>query len=88
MLGPTTDMPSRVSADDFGPLSRVAGGRAWTAPGRGCREPAAKRFTQAAASKLVQRLVDARVVGQTRRVGRSQYYQVMDGAVSVALAQM
>lgn len=82
-------VPGRLSTEDFAHLTRVVGGRPWHAELRvaDLASPPPHRFSQAAASKLVQRLLAARVIQESRRAGRSVYYVIADGAVSVALAQ-
>ncbi|MCC6244999.1 MAG: hypothetical protein IT353_19305 [Gemmatimonadaceae bacterium] len=42
-------------------------------------------MTQAGASKLAARLADAGVIAPTRRQGKSQYYELSGGPISIAL---
>ncbi len=82
-------VPHRLSAEDFTHLVRVVGGQPWPTEFRvtDVAARAAGALTQAGASKAVKRLLLSGVIAEHRRDGRSVYYQVADGAVSVALAQ-
>jgi hypothetical protein len=84
-----TVVPSRLSGEDFVHLARVVGRQPWQAEFRvaDLAASSAGSLTQAGASKAVKRLLSSRVIAEHRRDGRSVYYQVADGAVSVALAQ-
>ncbi len=82
-------VPHRLSAEDFTHLMRVVGGQPWSTEFRvaDVAARAAGALTQAGASKAVKRLLLSGVIAEQRRDGRSVYYRVVDGAVSVALAQ-
>lgn len=75
----------RIGAADAESLAAVLSGAAFDTEFRVADVVTARRITQAAASKFVQRLLAAEVIRQVRTQGKSVYYQVAHGDLTVAL---
>lgn len=79
------DLIKRVGEADAQRLAAVYKGRAHDAEIRVSETAQAAAITQAAASKLVQRLLAAGVIAKSRVEGKSVYYRLRAGDVTVAL---
>lgn len=75
----------RLGEADTEHLARMFGGRRFDAEIRVSDLVAATRITQASASKLVRRLLDKKVIRQSRTQGKSVYYRLAEGDITVAL---
>ena len=75
----------RIGAADTESLVRVMAGRPFDAEIRVTDLAGATGMTQASASKLAQRLIKAGVIRQSRTQGKSVYYQLAHGDLTVAL---
>lgn len=80
------DLVRQVGATDAEYLATILGGQSFDAEFRVADVAARTGITQASASKLVQRLVVASVIEQTRTAGKSVFYRIRGGDVTVALS--
>lgn len=78
-------LSARLGTADTEHLRAIVGGRPSHTEFRVADVTRAAAITQASASKLVDRLERAGIILQTRTEGRSTYYQVRDGDVTIAL---
>lgn len=78
-------LSARLGTADTEHLRAIVGGRPSDTEFRVADVTRATAITQASASKLVDRLERAGIILQTRTEGRSTYYQVRDGDVTIAL---
>lgn len=75
----------RIGAADAGALAKVLAGKSFDGEFRVTDLASVTGSTQAGASKLVQRLLAANVIRQSRTQGKSVYYQLANGDLTVAL---
>jgi hypothetical protein len=75
----------RIGPADTESLAKVMAGQPFDAEFRVTGVASALGVTQAAASKFAQRLIKAGVIRQSRTQGKSIYYQLAHGDVTVAL---
>lgn len=75
----------KIGDSDIARLQAIMTDQAFDAEFRVADVQARCRMTQAGASKLVQRLLAAAVIAPTRRLGKSHYYALAGGPVSIAL---
>lgn len=75
----------RIGAADTESLAKAMAGRAFDAEIRVTDLAGATGMTQASASKLAQRLIKAGVIRQSRTQGKSVYYRLAHGDLTVAL---
>jgi len=75
----------RIGEGDATHLATVLHGEPYDAEFRVAEVSKATGTTQAAASKLVRRLLDAGVIVQSRTQGQSVYYRVSHGDLTIAL---
>jgi hypothetical protein len=86
-MGPTTRavLVATIGENDAARLDAIVTGQAFDAEFRVTEVKERCAMTQAGASKLIQRLAAAGVIRPTRRDGKSAYYTLAGGALSIAL---
>jgi hypothetical protein len=79
------DLVRKLGHADADHLAAIVTGEAYDVEFRVADAAARTGITQASASKLVQRLLAADVIEQTRTAGKSVFYRLANGDVTVAL---
>jgi DNA-binding MarR family transcriptional regulator len=81
-----TDLVKRLGESDAGHLAKMLRGKRYDAELRVTDVARELSVTQPAATYAVRRLLKARVIERTRAEGKSVFYGVRDGDLTVALS--